>query len=92
MASAGDQWSNGPAGHTGQVESVRGQHGEHQPGGEGVGQEDSELPEERGPGWEDQQAQAPGLIDGSYIKSPPPIIFLLLSSWWKIGLITFLPK
>ena len=42
------------------AEPVRGQDGQHQPGGEGVGQEDGELLEERGPRWEDQQAQAPG--------------------------------
>ena len=55
---------------------MRGRNGQHQLGGEGVGEEDSELLEERGPGWEDQQAQAPGVIDPSYMKSPPPIIFL----------------
>ena len=35
--------------------SAEGQDGQHQPGREGVGEEDSELPEERGPRWEDQQ-------------------------------------
>ena len=89
VASAGDQWSNRPAGQPGQVESVRGQDGHHQPGGEGVGEEDGELPEERGPCWEDQQAQAPGLMDRSYMKSPPQIISLI-ASCRKIGLITFL--
>ena len=72
---AWEQWSN--QWHADQVK-VRGRDGQHQPGGEGVGEEDSELPEERGPRWEDQQAQAPGLIDGSYMKGPPPINSILL--------------
>ena len=97
MDSAGDQWYNRPAGHSGQVEPVKGQHGQHQPGREGVGEEDSELPEERGPRWEDQQAQAPGLIDGSYMKSPPPIIFIilydcLLTKYWAHYLFAHLKR
>ena len=71
---------------------MRGQHGQHQLGGEGVGEEDSELPEERGPRWEDQQAQAAGLMDCSYMKSPPPIILIILYDCLlaKNWLITFL--
>ena len=43
-------------GHAGQAEkAVRDRDGDHQPGGEGAGQEDGELPEERGARWEDQQ-------------------------------------
>ena len=49
---------------------MRGRDGQHQLGGEGVGEEDSELLEERGTRWKDQQAQAPGAIDPSYMKSP----------------------
>ena len=92
--SAWEQWSN--QWHAGQVK-VRGRDGQHQPGGEGVGEEDSELPEERGPRWEDQQAQAPGLIDGSYMKSPPPIIFIilcdcLLAKYWAHYLFAHLKR
>ena len=73
---------------------MRGRDGQHQLGGEGVGEEDSELLEERGTCWEDQQAQAPGAIDPSYMKSPPPIIFcppLSLPVDEKVGSLPFCP-